>query len=139
PCAFAGNAVFPLACQPGMDCFILAYPDLNPEPGVAQDYMCGRLAIDGDMSLRIGMSSVEALRNPVNVMATRAGIVQDVQDGVPDLVISSRQQLRRGASLCGNGVVIDHGGGMQSAYCHLRQGSVRVKVGDNVQAGDVIG
>lgn len=39
----------------------------------------------------------------------------------------------------GNHVVIDHGGGIYSAYAHLRRGSVRVRRGDRVSAGQQLG
>ena len=31
---------------------------------------------------------------------------------------------------CGNGVTLDHGDGWQTQYCHMRRGSVAVKVAD---------
>lgn len=139
PAGYGQDAVFPVACQPGLSCFILSYPDIDKQEGVAKDFACGGLAGDGDVFLRIGMSSIEALRNPVDVLATRAGVVTDVQDNAKDLLILHRHQLMQGDSLCGNGVVIDHGGGIQSAYCHLRMGSVKVKKGQRVEAGEVIG
>jgi murein DD-endopeptidase MepM/ murein hydrolase activator NlpD len=39
----------------------------------------------------------------------------------------------------GNYVMIDHGGGEYSLYAHLQPGSLRVKVGDHVRAGAVLG
>ena len=39
----------------------------------------------------------------------------------------------------GNYVVIDHGGGVETHYYHLANGSVTVALGDHVTAGDVIG
>ncbi len=39
----------------------------------------------------------------------------------------------------GNHVVIDHGGGVYSAYAHLRRGSLEVAVGDRVEAGQQLG
>jgi murein DD-endopeptidase MepM/ murein hydrolase activator NlpD len=39
----------------------------------------------------------------------------------------------------GNYVLIDHGGGKFTLYGHLREGSVKVKAGDKVQAGQTIG
>ncbi|RYG30117.1 MAG: M23 family metallopeptidase, partial [Burkholderiales bacterium] len=36
---------------------------------------------------------------------------------------------------CGNGVVIDHGDGWETQYCHLARGSVTVKQGDQVATG----
>ena len=39
----------------------------------------------------------------------------------------------------GNYVVIDHGGGVETHYYHLANGSVTVALGDHVTAGQVIG
>jgi hypothetical protein len=40
---------------------------------------------------------------------------------------------------CGNGVLVDHAGGWQTQYCHLRAGSVAVAPGDTVAAGARLG
>src|SRR5581483_9075789 len=40
---------------------------------------------------------------------------------------------------CGNGAIVAHAEGWRSQYCHLAKGSLRVKVGDQVNTGDVIG
>lgn len=40
---------------------------------------------------------------------------------------------------CGNGLVIDHENGWSTQYCHLKNGSVKVKKGQAVTAGDVLG
>jgi murein DD-endopeptidase MepM/ murein hydrolase activator NlpD len=42
-------------------------------------------------------------------------------------------------SIVGNFVLIDHGQSEFAFYAHLKPGSVRVKTGDQVKAGDVIG
>ena len=39
----------------------------------------------------------------------------------------------------GNHVILDHGNGEFSFLCHFRQGTVLVKPGDTVKAGDVLG
>ncbi len=39
----------------------------------------------------------------------------------------------------GNAVVINHGNGISSYYYHLKKGSVKVKKGDTVSRGDVLG
>jgi len=41
-------------------------------------------------------------------------------------------------AVAGNFVVIDHGNGEFSAYCHLQEGSIRVKPGERVNRGTVI-
>jgi murein DD-endopeptidase MepM/ murein hydrolase activator NlpD len=43
------------------------------------------------------------------------------------------------AGIAGNYVMIDHGKSEYSFYAHLQPGSVRVHVGDQVKAGDIIG
>ncbi len=48
------------------------------------------------------------------------------------------ERLAKGGIL-GNYVMIDHGKSEYALYAHLQPGSVRVKVGDQVKAGDVIG
>lgn len=41
--------------------------------------------------------------------------------------------------LGGNQVVIDHGGGLVTRYCHLEDASMRVKAGDRVARGQLLG
>lgn len=49
-------------------------------------------------------------------------------------------RLGRGThAVIGNHVVIAHEGGEHSVYAHLKPGSLKVKEGDTVKAGDVIG
>ena len=43
------------------------------------------------------------------------------------------------ADVTGNYVMIDHGKSEYSFYAHLQRGSVRVHVGDQVKAGDILG
>ncbi len=40
---------------------------------------------------------------------------------------------------CGNGVVLTHENGFETQYCHLAKGSIDLREGQRVQAGDVIG
>src|SRR5690606_4141688 len=40
---------------------------------------------------------------------------------------------------CGNGVVIGHGDGWETQYCHMARGSIRVRPGEQVAAGAPIG
>lgn len=64
--------------------------------------------------------------------APAAGEVIRVVDGVPD----NEPGVRGEAG--GNGLVIDHGFGEVSSLWHARPGSLRVKVGDHVEAGQVV-
>lgn len=66
------------------------------------------------------------------VYAAGAGRVVDAHDGEPD-------DRRVGGSGGGNYVVIDHLNGEYSWFGHLKQGSVKVKPGQMVTQGEVIG
>ena len=55
-------------------------------------------------------------------------------------IAGQNELLSRGyKAVIGNYVVIQHAGGEYSDYAHLRQGSVKVKAGDKVTRGQVIG
>jgi hypothetical protein len=137
--AKADALAFPLVCEPGQSCWIIGYPDLNPAEGTAQDYACGPSAADGDVFLRLGLADASAIPLNVPVVAIDDGKVVDVSDGLDDRLAASKKQIKMGTSNCGNGVVIKHAGGMESAYCHMRKGSIRVARGDTVRKGDIIG
>src|SRR5262249_11823597 len=40
---------------------------------------------------------------------------------------------------CGNGVVVNHGEGWSTQYCHIARGSLLVKPGDNVDVSQPLG
>ena len=80
------------------------------------------------------------------VRASAAGIVAAVHDGQPDNVVIGtvdkwidRPSRAKPMSSYGNYVLINHAPREFSIVGHLRNGSVRVKKGDRVQAGQVIG
>jgi len=69
------------------------------------------------------------------VYAPGDGTVVQAEDDVPDNlpgILNARQLL-------GNHVILDHGNGEFSFLVHLKGGSVRVRTGDRVHAGDMIG
>jgi hypothetical protein len=73
------------------------------------------------------------------VLAAAGGVVRGVRDGMTDVSV---RELPAGAIKdreCGNAVRIDHGGGWQTLYCHMRRGSVAVHEGERVQAGQALG
>lgn len=129
----------PLACRPGTDCWVVNYVDLDPGPGV-RDYACGRASYDGHKGVDFAVRDFSLVMRGVPVRAAAAGEVRRVRDGMADAAgpgtpaagdIAGRE--------CGNGVVVDHGQGWTTQYCHLRNGSVAVKPGDRVAVGDAIG
>ena len=81
--------------------------------------------------------------NPVR--ASAGGTIAAMHDGQPDNVEIGTVDKWEGPdkakpmSSYGNYVLIDHGGGEFTVYGHMQQGSVRVKEGQRVAAGDTIG
>jgi murein DD-endopeptidase MepM/ murein hydrolase activator NlpD len=69
------------------------------------------------------------------ILSPAAGVVSSAVDGLPDQVPGEMDP----AHAAGNHVVIDHGEGEYSLLAHLQQGSLRVKEGDAVEAGQVVG
>ncbi len=126
----------PIACSLGADCWIQQYPAHAGAGGVA-DYACGHESYAGHdgTDFRLRDTSARAA-----VLASAAGRVKAVRDGVADHLIRSEadRSAVKGRE-CGNGVVIDHGDGWETQYCHLRQGSVRVKPGEALAAGAELG
>ncbi|MCA9655623.1 MAG: M23 family metallopeptidase [Myxococcales bacterium] len=66
------------------------------------------------------------------LLAPAGGTVVEVVEGIADNVPGVMGEAG------GNGVIIDHGFGEQSSLWHARPGSVRVKVGERVEAGQVV-
>jgi hypothetical protein len=69
------------------------------------------------------------------------GRVIEVMDGLPENVPHSGKVAINinFANAAGNHVVVDLGYGLYALYAHMRPGSIKVKQGDIVKAGDVIG
>ena len=126
----------PLACRPGADCWVVNYVDLDPGTGV-RDYTCGRASYDGHKGVDFAVRDFSLVAKGVPVRAAAAGDVLRVRDGEAD---SPRGPVRSDIAgrECGNGVVIGHGRGWTTQYCHLRKGSIAVKPGQRVAAGDAI-
>lgn len=128
---------FPLACEIGRSCEVQNYVDRDPGPGVL-DYHCGHRTYQAHSGVDIRLLDMAQQRAGVDVLAAAAGRVARLRDGVQDISIRAPGAPPSAGQECGNGVVIDHGDGWETQYCHVARGSVRVKVGDMVAAGQPI-
>jgi hypothetical protein len=128
---------FPLACEIGRSCEIQHYVDRDPGPGVL-DYHCGHRTYDKHNGIDIRLLDMAAQRRGVDVLAAAPGRVARLRDGVTDISVRAPGAPSVVGQECGNGVVIDHGDGWETQYCHVAKDSVRVKVGDVVKAGTPI-
>jgi hypothetical protein len=122
----------PVDCTLGDGCYIQQYFDHDPGEG-AKDFTCGPLSYDGHDGTDFAVPTRAAMAEGVGVLAAAPGKVVATRDGEADFApfIPGRE--------CGNGIVLDHGQGWQTQYCHLKQGSLLVRNGDMVETGAQLG
>jgi hypothetical protein len=128
---------FPVACKIGETCEIQNYVDRDPGPG-AKDYRCGPRTYEAHSGVDIRIRDMAAQRAGVDILAAAPGKVTRLRDGVADISVKAAGAPSSAGAECGNGVVVDHGGGWETQYCHVAKGSLRVKAGDTVIAGQPI-
>jgi hypothetical protein len=133
----------PVACDLDASCYVQSYVDAEPGPE-SRDYACGTLSYDTHRGTDFRVRDPDVLAAGVDVRASATGIVAAVRDGEPDINIrrvadsDTRREIKTRKAL-GNAVVVRHPDGYETYYGHLRQGSVRVRSGQPVAAGDVLG
>ncbi|PID35971.1 MAG: peptidase M24 [Rhodobacterales bacterium] len=129
---------FPVDCTLGEDCFFLQNVDADPGPGAA-DFTCNPNSYDGHKGTDIALTSFSAMAQNIPVLAVAPGKVTATRDGMPDRASTPETLADIEGKECGNGVMIDHGGGWTSQYCHLKSGSVAVQRGQRVPMGAMLG
>ena len=128
----------PVACKVGTDCFIQNYVD-EDTTAAYRDYTCGSLSYDKHTGTDFRLPNMAAMRRGVAVIATAEGTVRGVRDNMQDVSIRATGEAAVKSRECGNGVVIDHASGFETQYCHMRSGSIAVKQGERVKAGQRLG
>jgi murein DD-endopeptidase MepM/ murein hydrolase activator NlpD len=130
--------VWPLAGVVARDYAVTAYMDDDPSAG-RRDYMgfTGDDAItyDGHDGIDIAISGFEKMDEGVSVLAGFDGVVQSAEDGAPDRNTSETAQDQKARA---NDIVLAAPNGFTVAYWHLKKGSVLVKAGDRVKAGQTM-
>jgi murein DD-endopeptidase MepM/ murein hydrolase activator NlpD len=129
---------WPVACTVGKDCFVQNYVDADAGPGRA-DFHCGTLTYDGHDGTDIRLPDLATMQRGVEVLAAADGTVLRVRDGEPDVSVDERGKAAIKDREAGNGVIIDHGNGWQTLYAHMKRGSLQVRSGDVVKAGQPLG
>lgn len=94
------------------------------------------LAVRGDMSKNTSFEGYGA-----EVLAVANAVVAGVKDGIPENVplIKKRAVPITLETIGGNYVMLDIGHGRFALYAHLQPGSLKVKAGDKVRLGQVLG
>ncbi len=129
----------PIDCKIGETCWLVNFVDHDPGPG-SQDFRCGDLSYNTHKGTDIAIMNDAIMQADVSVLAAAPGRVIRKRDGVPystQRILESSYALK--GKECGNKLVINHGDGYTTQYCHLKAGSLNVAVGDTVRRGDILG
>jgi hypothetical protein len=132
------SLALPIKCQPGVTCFFQNYVDHDASDKV-RDYRCGGRSYDGHDGTDIRIRNLEIQRQGVEVLAAAPGRVVGGRNDMADVSIRTAGKAAIAGKECGNGVMLEHEGGWRTQYCHMAKGSVRVKPGDQLTAGQPIG
>lgn len=112
-------------------------------PAIAQRFAIDYVKIDTAGKTYRGDQLVNAnyYAYGVEALAVAEGIVVERKDSIPENVpgATSRAVPITLETVGGNHVIIDIGGGRYAFYAHLQPGSLKVKLGDKVRRGQVLG
>ncbi len=128
----------PLACDLPQRCFVEFYVDHGPGPDVA-DYRCGGRSYDTHRGTDFRVRDPADFAAGVPVLAAAAGTVLATRDDMADIDVTVLGRGKVAGMAGGNAVVVLHDDGWVSQYWHMRRGSVLVRKGDRVAAGQRLG
>jgi hypothetical protein len=128
----------PIQCSLGDDCYIQQYVDHTKGKG-ASDFRCSNLSYNRHRGTDFAVRTLQQMHAGVNVVATADGTVKAVRRGIEDVIYSANNAADVNGRECGNGVVITHENGWETQYCHLKKGSLKVRKGNVVKAGSILG
>jgi pimeloyl-ACP methyl ester carboxylesterase len=110
---------------------------------IAQRFAIDWLRIDADGKTFHGdpLENKNYYAYGADALAVADGVVVSVLDGIPSNVpgMDSRAVPITLENIGGNFVILDIGNGNHAFYAHLQPGSLRVKPGDKVRRGQVLG
>jgi len=129
---------WPVACELGQTCFVQNFVD-HDSSDAAKDFRCGSRTYNNHDGTDIRLIDTQAEEDGASVLAAAAGRVLRTRDGVSDISIRVAGRAAVAGKECGNGLVIDHGDGWSTQYCHLKKGSVVVMPDEVVKAGAPLG
>jgi len=136
--AYSIDFTMPVNCLYGKECFIMSYFNHETQSDNFSDYTCGRLSSTKSTSTDFALKNYKQMLHGLNVTAADDGEVKVVRDGVADISVSLIGEESVRGRECGNGIVIQHKSGYKTQYCHLKRGSILVKIGDKVEKGQAI-
>lgn len=131
PAALKKYQVYPIGGVMGEDLFPNNYVDLQSGTAL-KDWDCSDYTYDGHLGIDIDIKGFSEQEIGVPVFAGIDGTVVEADDGNGDHNVFGDGQP-------GNHVILYHGGTQYTLYWHFKRGSVTVKAGDIVKAGQQIG
>ena len=132
--------VFPARCVLGQTCWTVNYVDVDQAEGKHADFTCAMKTEDEHKGTDFGLRSRGEMNAGVDVLAAADGKVMRLRDGENDSVKTEEEfeAIKEARKECGNAVLIDHGNGLNTLYCHLKNGSLTVAIDEEVKAGQKI-
>ncbi|MFK7839270.1 MAG: M23 family metallopeptidase [Bdellovibrionales bacterium] len=130
----------PLDCTLNKDCWVVNYVDIDTHEKNALDFTCAKKTQEGHEGTDFAIRSRIEMKKGVNVLAAKDGKVLRLREGLNDTPKSEDdyKNISNENKDCGNGIILDHGNGLLTYYCHLKENSIKVAINDNVQKGDII-
>ncbi len=128
----------PIQCAVGLDCFVQNYVDTDSSR-LAKDFTCGALTFNGSTETDFRLGDIKQMEEKILVQAAAPGVVKAARTGEQDGAFFSGNQEPGKERPCGNGVIIDHGNGWETQYCHLKKDSVWVSRTQTVDLGQRLG
>lgn len=125
-------------CVIGKNCWLVNLFDHAAGPEF-RDFRCGWFGYDGHDGIDIAIGANSRIAENIPVIAAADGVVVGTRNTESDAVKSREDVAALSTKECGNGARLDHGDGWNTQYCHMKQGSVQVKTGQQVKRGDVLG
>ena len=115
---------------------------VNGQPRIGQRYAIDWIQLGDDGKAFTGdehdNKSYHAWDQEIHAVAD--GKIVEVKDGIPENIPNSGKLAVQMTydTLAGNHIIQELSEGHYAAYAHLRPGTIKVKVGDTVHAGDVL-
>jgi hypothetical protein len=130
----------PVDCTPGTDCWVMNYVDFGLDDGEKTDPACLARTYDGHKGTDFAVLDGTEMEKGVDVLAAADGTISRLRDGEKDGWHDEEElaAIKESRKECGNGIFIDHGNGVSTVYCHLKQNSIVVERGQTVKKGDKI-
>jgi len=129
----------PVDCQLEKDCWIQNLVDFDASEKY-QDPYCGSASFNNHKGTDFRVRYLDDLERNIEVLSLADGEVVALRNSMADRLVENDADIAKIKNKeCGNGVMIKHGKDWTTQICHLKEGSVRVKKGDKVNRGDVVG